>query len=142
MSALAAADRWAAGSYAPIGILLLLALLLAGAMVAASRYLGRRLDAPGKHTPYESGMDPKGDARDRFSVKFYLVAILFILFDIEVVFLYPWAVQAKQLGVFGLIEMGIFLLILLVGYLYIRGSGALDWDRGGLYERREPDGDA
>jgi NADH-quinone oxidoreductase subunit A len=75
-------------------------------------------------------------------VKFYLVAILFILFDIEVVFLYPWAVRLKALGHFGLIEMGIFLLILLVGYLYIRGTGALDWDRGGLYEKRQPDGDA
>ncbi len=142
MSLIAAADSFAAGSYLPIAILILVALLLSGAMVAASRYVGRRLDAPGKATPYESGMEPKGDARERFSVKFYLVAILFILFDIEVVFLYPWAVQLKQLGRFGLIEMGIFLLILMVGYFYIRGSGALDWDRGGLYERRGPDVDA
>jgi len=142
MSALAAADRFAAGSYLPVAILILVALLLSGAMVAASRYVGRRVNSPGKQTPYESGMEPKGDARDRFSVKFYLVAILFILFDIEVVFLYPWAVRLKALGRFGLIEMGIFLLILLVGYLYIRGTGALDWDRGGLYERRQPDGDA
>lgn len=140
MSALAAADSLAAGSYVPIAILLLLALLLSGAMVAASRYVGRRLKAPGKFTPYESGMDPRGDARDRFSVKFYLVAILFILFDIEVVFLYPWAVHYKQLGLFGLVEMLIFLGILVVGYLYILGSGALDWDRGGLYERRAGDG--
>ena len=142
MSLFAAADHFAAGSYLPIAILILFALLLSGAMVAASRYVGRRLDAPGKATPYESGMKPRGDARARFSVKFYLVAILFILFDIEVVFLYPWAVRLKELGRLGLIEMAIFLLILMVGYFYIRGSGALDWDRGGLYERRLPDGDA
>jgi NADH-quinone oxidoreductase subunit A len=109
-------------------------------LVLVSRYLGKRVGYREKFTTYESGMQPTGDARDRFSVKFYLVAILFILFDIEVVFLYPWAVKQGELGLFGVVEMGIFLFILLVGYLYILGTGALDWDRGGLIQRR-PAGD-
>ena len=141
MTVFAAADSYAAGSYLPIVVLIVLAVLIAAGMVAASRFVGRRIVNAAKYTPYESGMDPRGDARDRFSVKFYLVAILFILFDIEVVFLYPWAVRFHHLGLFGLVEMGIFLVILLVGYLYILGSGALAWDRGGLFERREQDGE-
>ena len=136
MSLFAAADRYAAGSYVPIAVIIALALLMAGGMVAASRFVGRRLLDPAKYTPYESGMDPRGDARDRFSVKFYLVGILFILFDIEVVFLYPWAVRFHHLGLFGLVEMGIFLLVLLVGYFYILGTNVLAWDRGSLLERR------
>ncbi len=123
-------DSFAAGSYVPILILLVLATGFAGLMVAMSRFVGRRSDDKGKFEPYECGVEPRGDARDRFSVKFYLVAILFILFDIEVVFLYPWAVKAKQLGLFGLIEMGIFLIILLLGYFYILGAKALKWDTG------------
>jgi NADH-quinone oxidoreductase subunit A len=131
MHFLAAADAYSHGSYLPILIMLVVATLLSVAMVAVSRFVGRRVRYPEKFTTYESGMDPKGDARTRFSVKFYLVAILFILFDIEVVFLYPWAVRYKALGLFGLVEMAIFLLILLVGYFYILGTGALDWDRRG-----------
>ncbi len=80
-----------------------------------------------KLAPYECGIEPVGSARERFPVKFYLVAMLFILFDIEVIFLYPWAVVFRQLAVFGLIEMGIFLLILLIGYAYVWRVGALEW---------------
>jgi NADH-quinone oxidoreductase subunit A len=130
-------DAFSSGSYVPILILIGLALVFSLALVAASRFVGRRIHYPEKFTTYESGMDPRGDARERFSVKFYLVAILFILFDIEVVFLYPWAVRMKQLGLFGLVEMGIFIVILLVGYFYIVGTGALNWDRSGLFEREE-----
>ena len=126
---LASLDVYASGSYVPILILLILAGLLAAGMVALSRFVGRRISYPEKFITYESGMQPKGDARERFSIKFYVVAILFIIFDIEVVFLYPWAVQFKELGLLGLVEMGLFLLVLLVGYLYILGSGALKWER-------------
>ena len=77
---------------------------------------------------YECGVDPVGDARGRFSVKFYLVAVLFILFDIEAVFLYPWAVAFQQLGLYGLIEMVLFIVILLVGYLYLLKKRALEWE--------------
>ena len=135
MSFFATLDRFASGSYLPILVLIVLAALFALAMVAISRYVGRRISYPEKFITYESGMQPRGDARDRFSVKFYLVAILFILFDIEVVFLYPWAVQFEKLGLFGLVEMGIFILILLVGYFYILGTGALYWDRGAQFRR-------
>jgi NADH-quinone oxidoreductase subunit A len=137
MSFLAAMDSYAFGSYLPILILIAFSLLLSGGMVAASRYVGRRIKYPSKFTPYESGMEPTGNARERFSVKFYLVAILFILFDIEVVFLYPWAVRFSKLGLFGLVEMFIFLAILLVGYFYIIGTGALDWDERGLMTKEE-----
>jgi NADH-quinone oxidoreductase subunit A len=121
-------DSLATGSYVPILILMLLAVGFAGMMVALSRFVGRRSNDLGKFEPYECGVNPRRDARDRFSVKFYLVAILFILFDIEVVFLYPWAVRAKSLGLFGLVEMGIFLAILFLGYFYVLGAKALNWD--------------
>lgn len=78
--------------------------------------------------PYESGMDPVGSARLRFSVKFYLVAILFIVFDVEVIYLYPWAIRFKELGWTGLVEMLIFMSVLGAGYVYALRKGALDWD--------------
>lgn len=81
-----------------------------------------------KVMPYESGMDPVGTARDRFSIKFYLIAMLFILFDIEIIFMYPWAVQYKQLGLFGFVEMFTFVIILFIGYIYIVKKGGLDWN--------------
>lgn len=130
MPLFAIVDSYASGSYVPVLILLVLASGFAALMVAMSRYVGRRLNYPSKFLPYECGVNPRGDARDRFSVKFYLVAILFIIFDVEVIFLYPWAVRARQLGLFGLVEMGIFLLLLLVGYFYILGARALRWDTG------------
>jgi len=122
-------DSLASGSYVPVLILMILATGFAAVMVALSRYVGRRSGDAGKYEPYECGVDPRGNARDRFSVKFYLVAILFILFDVEVIFLYPWAVRARELGRFGLAEMGIFLGVLLLGYFYILGTRALRWDR-------------
>ena len=128
----AAQDSFAKGSYVPILILLILGAVFSVVMVAMSRYIGRRILTDRKVESYECGMDPVGDARSRFSVKFYLVAILFILFDIEVIFLFPWAVRFEELGLFGLVEMGIFLGILLLGYVYILGAGALRWDKTGL----------
>ena len=93
-----------------------------------SHFLGRRVNLAAKLMPYECGVSPVGNARERFHTRFYLVAMLFIVFDIETVFLYPWAVVFKQLAVFGLIEMGVFLLILLAGFFWIWGKGALEWD--------------
>lgn len=113
-----------------IPLLFLIAFVVANGamMVIMSHMITRPRPTPVKRTPYESGMPPLGDARDRFSVKFYLIAMLFIVFDIETVFMIPWAVSFRQLGLFGLVEMLIFILILLVGYVYAWKRGALEWD--------------
>jgi NADH-quinone oxidoreductase subunit A len=105
-----------------------MAVVIAVGMFAVSAALGKREKSAVKGEAYESGIKPVGDARERFPVKFYLVAILFIVFDLETVFLFPWAVNYEWLGLFGLIEMGIFILILLVGYVYVIKKGALRWD--------------
>ena len=97
-------------------------------MVKLNEWLGPKRPSEEKLSTYESGMEPVRTARERFSVKFYMVAVLFILFDIEVVFLYPWAVTFKELGVFGFVTMVVFILILLIGYFYIWRKGALEWD--------------
>ena len=106
-------------------------------MVTASAILGPKHPTKYKNEAYECGMTPVGSARERFPIKFYLIAMLFIIFDIETIFMYPWAVvftkvykdQASKLFLLG--EMGIFVAILLVGYFYIWGRGAFDWDEGG-----------
>ncbi|MBI4547185.1 MAG: NADH-quinone oxidoreductase subunit A [Ignavibacteriae bacterium] len=97
-------------------------------MSKASEWLGPKNPTETKLSTYESGMEPVKTARERFSVKFYLVAMLFIIFDIEVVFLYPWAVNLRQLGMFGFVEMLVFIVILMLGFLYIWKKGALEWD--------------
>jgi NADH-quinone oxidoreductase subunit A len=114
--------------YVPILVLMILAVGLATAMIVASRFLGPQKPDPIKLAPYECGMTPIGGARVRFSVKFYLIAMLFILFDVEAIFLYPWAVVHRWLGWFGLIEMAIFMAILVVGYIYIWKRGAFEWE--------------
>ena len=91
------------------------------------RFLGPHRPNPEKLSTYESGMPPVRSARERFSVKYYMVAVLFILFDIEVIFLYPWAVAYRQLALFGLIEMFVFILILAIGFAYAWKKGALEW---------------
>ena len=119
----------------PYGIFLILfAFVVANAvlMLVASHFLGPRRPTAIKGAPYESGMPPLGDARERFSVKFYLVAMLFIVFDIETVFLLPWAAIYKGgTGIstgFLLVEMVVFLVILAIGYVYVWKRGALQWD--------------
>ncbi len=110
--------------------ILLLMLLAAGfgaGLTLLSRLLGPRNPTPEKLAPYECGMAPVGDARERQSVRFYLVAIVFMLLDIEVAFLYPWAVNLRMLGMFGFVEALIFIAILVVGLVYAWGRGALDW---------------
>lgn len=94
----------------------------------ASVYLGPRHAASRRMTPYESGITPQATARIRFPVKFYLIAMLFIVFDIEAIFFYPWAVTFRQLRFFGFAEMLVFIGILLVGYFYIVKKGALEWE--------------
>ena len=93
-----------------------------------SSLLGPRRPSRVKNEAYECGIDPVGDARLRFSVKFYIIAMLFILFDIEAIFLYPWAVMFNQLQLFGLMEMFAFLGFLVLGYIYLWRRGALEWD--------------
>jgi NADH-quinone oxidoreductase subunit A len=97
-------------------------------MLALSHLVSPQRPTPIKGSPYESGMTPIGSAHERFSVKFYLVAMLFIIFDIETVFMIPWGVAFRTLGLYGLVEMAVFILILLVGYVYAWKRGALEWD--------------
>ncbi|MEJ2597246.1 MAG: NADH-quinone oxidoreductase subunit A [Anaerolineales bacterium] len=113
--------------YLPIVILIILSVGLAILVVVIGHAFGPRRPTERKSSPYESGMRPIGAGTRQMPVRFYLVAILFILFDIEVVFFLPWAVVFKQLKVFGLVEMFLFILILLVGYVYAWKKGALEW---------------
>lgn len=113
--------------YLPLLIHVVLAGALAGALVLLSRLIGYRRPTRAKLSPYECGVAPVGDARSRFSVKFYLVAMLFILFDVEAVFLYPWAVILRDLKMCGFWEMLVYLGIVLVGFFYIWKKGVLDW---------------
>lgn len=115
-------------NYFPILILAGIALVLAVLLMILSRILGPYRPNTTKLNPYESGMDPVGEASDRFSVSFYLVAMAFIVFDLEVVFLYPWAVQYLDLGVGPLVSMIIFIIELFVGLIYLLKKGILDWD--------------
>ena len=115
-------------AYVPILILLGVSIANAVGMVVASHLVSPLRPTPAKSAPYESGMIPLGDARERFSVKFYMVAILFIVFDIETVFLIPWAVVYRELGLFGLVEMLVFIGVLLVGFVYVWKKGALQWE--------------
>jgi NADH-quinone oxidoreductase subunit A len=114
--------------YFPLLILFALAGTVVLALLLIAQKVGPKSLNPVKAEPFESGNPPRGDARVRFSVRFYLVAMLFLIFDLEIVFLYPWAILFRQLGVFGLIEMGIFLGILVIGFAYAWKKGALEWD--------------
>jgi NADH-quinone oxidoreductase subunit A len=114
--------------YVPVLLFLLVAIGFAGGTIGLSSIIVPRRRNSVKNSSYECGVDPVGDARERFSVKFYLVAVLFILFSIEAVFLYPWAVTFHQLGLYGLIEMVLFIVILFVGYIYLLKKRALEWE--------------
>jgi NADH-quinone oxidoreductase subunit A len=114
--------------YLPILILVILAAGMSAIAIGLSALLGPRKPTPTKQLPYESGMVPIGDARLRFSIRYFVVAIMFILFDVAAIFLYPWAVYLHQLKLFGFFAMVIFLGILAVGYLYVWRKGALEWD--------------
>ena len=114
--------------YLPIAILVLIAVILAGVVIGLGHLFGPRRPTSRKSMPYESGMRPIGPGTRRMPVRFYLIAVLFILFDIEVIFFLPWAVVFRKLGLFGLVEMFIFILILSVGYIYAWKKGALEWE--------------
>lgn len=114
--------------YIPIAILLFLATGVAILVIVLGHLFGPRRPTERKSLPYESGMIPIGPATPRIPIRFYLVAVLFILFDIEVIFFLPWAVVFRQLGLFGLIEMFLFIAVLLVGYVYVWKKGALEWE--------------
>jgi NADH-quinone oxidoreductase subunit A len=110
-------------------ILIMIALGAGFALISVvlSSVLGPRKPSPEKLAPYECGMPPVGDARERQSVKFYLVAMIFLLFDIEVAFLYPWAMALRELGWGGFVQVVLFMALLLFGYIYVWRKGALDW---------------
>ena len=103
--------------------------VVSAAILALSAWVGVKRPSQAKLSPYECGSPPVGSARERFSVSFYLVAMLFILFDVEAVFLYPWAVVFKSLKWFGFLEMLLYIAVLLAGYVYVWKKGALDWKR-------------
>jgi NADH-quinone oxidoreductase subunit A len=123
-------------AYAPLLLHLIIAVVLASLLTTLSVVIGWRRPSRAKQQAYECGMEPTGDAREPFSVKFYLVAMVFILFDVEAIFLYPWAYiyrdmikESQSIGRFGYIEMLIYIAILLVGYIYLWKKGALDWHK-------------
>nr|BCX01702.1 MAG: NADH-quinone oxidoreductase subunit A [Bacteroidota bacterium] len=121
-------------AYLPICLLLLVALGVAALMAGISEWIGPRRPNPRKLIPYESGMDPVGTARERYSVQFYLIAMLFIVFDVEVVLLYPWAVQVVELGWPVFWAVVLFLVVVMIGDWYCYKKGVFDWDR----EARQP----
>lgn len=114
-------------AYLPILVMFVLAALFAAGSFAASNLLAPSRPTSAKLAPYECGIVPETEPDGRFPVKFYVVAMVFIIFDIELVFLYPWAVVFRRLEIFGLIEMALFLLAVIVAYAYVLSSGALDW---------------
>lgn len=114
-------------AYIPIFLLILVAIGFAIFTLMVSRILHTSRYSRVKLEPYECGIEPETDARDRYSVRYYLVAMLFVIFDVETVFMFPWAVVMDELALFGLIEMLVFLFILVVGYVYAWRKGALDW---------------
>lgn len=113
--------------YIPIGIMIVFGVSFGVILSRVSAWVGPKNPSDIKSSTYESGMEPVRTAHERISVKYYMVTMLFILFDIEVIFLYPWAVSFRELGLFGFIQMSIFILVLLVGFLYIWKKDALKW---------------
>ena len=113
--------------YIPIFLFILIATGFAVFTLIVSKLVSARKANAVKLEPYECGIEAEGDARDRYSIRYYLIAMLFVIFDIETVFMFPWAVSLDQLALFGLVEMLVFLLILVVGYFYAWRKGALEW---------------
>jgi NADH-quinone oxidoreductase subunit A len=122
--------------YFPVLVQAIVAMALAAGLLTVSYLLGKRVRNRVKDMPYESGIVPTGDARQRFSVKFYLVGMLFILFDIEAIFLYPWVVVYRELKMVGFVEMLVFVILILSGFFYIWKKGALDWSGSGPDSRK------
>jgi NADH-quinone oxidoreductase subunit A len=117
-------ERWL-----PILIFFLLIAGFAVTNLAVSWRMGVRKPNPIKLSPYESGMNPIGTARERYSIQFYVVAMLFLLFDVEAIFLFPWAVVYRELGLFAFFEMLVFIAVILAGFVYVWKKGALEWEK-------------
>jgi NADH-quinone oxidoreductase subunit A len=116
-------------SYGPLLLMFILACGLAGVLVVVSSIVGKHKRSREKDQPYECGIKPTGDAREPVNVQYYMVGLLFIVFDIEVIFLIPWALVYSDLKVFGFVEMVLYIAVLLVGYIYMRSKGVLDWSK-------------
>jgi NADH-quinone oxidoreductase subunit A len=114
--------------YVPVLLLVLIAIALPVVILFVCRLLRPSFPSAVKYSTYECGIEVRTEAREKFSVRYYLVAVMFLVFDVETVFLMPWAIQMKELAVFGLVEIGIFLFLLLFGYGYIWSKGALTWE--------------
>jgi NADH-quinone oxidoreductase subunit A len=108
--------------------MLVIATLLPIAILTTQKLISPKVPNDTKYAPYECGLTVKTEAREKLSVKYYLIAVIFLVFDVEVVFLMPWAIQMKELAIFGLVEMGLFLFLLLFGYGYVWSKGALTWE--------------
>ena len=115
-------------SYLPVLMLILLAVALPVVIWTVSRWLRPHVPSAAKYSTYECGIKTTTEAREKFSVRYYLVAVMFLVFDVETVFLMPWAIQMKELALFGIVEIGIFLFLLLFAYGYIWSKGALTWE--------------
>ncbi|MGH9259092.1 MAG: NADH-quinone oxidoreductase subunit A [Acidimicrobiales bacterium] len=115
------------GQYLPVVTMAVLAVLFAAISLFASKLLAPRRSTTAKRAPYESGILPARDTPERFPVRFYLVAMIFVIFDIEIIFLYPWAVLYRDLGVFGLVEILVFAVAVFVSFVYLISNGALEW---------------
>lgn len=114
-------------AYIPILLFVVIAIGFAIFTIVFSRLVHAEKPHPVKVEPYECGIEPLTDARDRYSIRYYLIAMLFVIFEVETIFLFPWAVSLDQLALFGLVEMLVFLFILIVGYAYAWRKGALEW---------------
>src|SRR5687767_13951966 len=114
-------------NYIPVLVFIVLAFSFPVVALLAAKLVRPSAPFKEKLAPYECGIEPTGDARGRYTVRFYIIAILFVIFDVETIFLFPWAIQYKMLGVFGLVEMVVFLGILIIGYIWLFKKGALDW---------------
>jgi NADH-quinone oxidoreductase subunit A len=123
------------GQYLPVVVMIVLAVAFAGISLVMSRLVSPKRSTLAKRAPYECGIIPSRETPERFPVRFYLVAMIFIVFDIEIIFLYPWAVRYRDLGVFGLVEVLIFALAVFVSFVYLISNGALDW--GPLHRARK-----
>jgi NADH-quinone oxidoreductase subunit A len=126
------------GQYLPVVTMAVLAVLFAAISLLMSKLLAPRRTTTAKRAPYESGILPARDTPERFPVRFYLVAMIFVVFDIEIIFLYPWAVLYRDLGVFGLVEILVFALAVFVSFVYLISNGALDWGPMHRARRQSP----
>ena len=116
------------GEYLPTLLFLVVATGIGVALIVIGNVLGPKRPSAEKLSPYECGFEAFEDTRMRFDVRYYLVAILFIVFDLEIAFIFPWALVVRELGVFGLVEMGVFLSLLVIGFVYVWKKGALEWE--------------